>query len=275
MTVAFGYATPRGNGTFQLAFNGPDPRAYFPSTYSYVLGADGRLRPGQGGDARAVPLLRGDARARRSRRSCGTHGCRARSCTSRSTRSCRSPGRRRRRTVRWRAPRRRHPPPEVDGGPGAGQRPRGAVGYWRPGRRQRTRSAASGPGGEPSSAGRRGRCPRRSRRTRRRRYAPGDGRGSGTVTPHHEANRGARLAVGERGARVPLLRSRQTPTIWLILARRLRRSGGDGVAQVDEERPHHDPLRGAHVARVRVLVTASLAGAVTTTRSGPNAARSR
>jgi len=37
VTVALGYATPRGNGTFQLAFNGPDPRSYFPSTYSYVL----------------------------------------------------------------------------------------------------------------------------------------------------------------------------------------------------------------------------------------------
>jgi phosphate transport system substrate-binding protein len=37
VTVALGYATARGNGTFQLAFNGPDPRAYFPSTYSYVL----------------------------------------------------------------------------------------------------------------------------------------------------------------------------------------------------------------------------------------------
>jgi hypothetical protein len=37
VTVALGYATPRGNGTFKLAFSGPDPRAYFPSTYSYVL----------------------------------------------------------------------------------------------------------------------------------------------------------------------------------------------------------------------------------------------
>ncbi len=37
VTVALGYATPRGNGTFQLAYNGADPRAYFPSTYSYVL----------------------------------------------------------------------------------------------------------------------------------------------------------------------------------------------------------------------------------------------
>jgi len=37
VTTALGYATPRGNGTFQLAYSGPDPHAYFPSTYSYVL----------------------------------------------------------------------------------------------------------------------------------------------------------------------------------------------------------------------------------------------
>lgn len=37
VTVALGYATPRGDGTFNLNFTGPDPRAYFPSTYSYVL----------------------------------------------------------------------------------------------------------------------------------------------------------------------------------------------------------------------------------------------
>jgi phosphate transport system substrate-binding protein len=37
VTVALGYATGRANGTFALNFNGLDPRAYFPSTYSYVL----------------------------------------------------------------------------------------------------------------------------------------------------------------------------------------------------------------------------------------------
>jgi LPXTG-motif cell wall-anchored protein len=37
VTVALGYATGRGNGTFKLNFTGPDPRAYFPSTYSYIL----------------------------------------------------------------------------------------------------------------------------------------------------------------------------------------------------------------------------------------------
>ncbi len=37
VTVALGYATGRGDGTFNLNFTGPDPRAYFPSTYSYVL----------------------------------------------------------------------------------------------------------------------------------------------------------------------------------------------------------------------------------------------
>jgi phosphate transport system substrate-binding protein len=48
VTVALGYATPRGNGTFQLAFNGPDQRAYFPSTYSYVLGQTAGFDPGKG-----------------------------------------------------------------------------------------------------------------------------------------------------------------------------------------------------------------------------------
>jgi ABC-type phosphate transport system substrate-binding protein len=41
VTVALGYATPNPDpksvGTFILAYDGPDPRAYFPSTYSYVL----------------------------------------------------------------------------------------------------------------------------------------------------------------------------------------------------------------------------------------------
>lgn len=37
VTVALGYATGRGDGTFNLNFTGPDSRAYFPSTYSYVI----------------------------------------------------------------------------------------------------------------------------------------------------------------------------------------------------------------------------------------------
>ena len=41
VTLALGYATPSSDpaatGTFVLHFNGSDPRAYFPSTYSYVL----------------------------------------------------------------------------------------------------------------------------------------------------------------------------------------------------------------------------------------------
>jgi len=48
VTVALGYATARGNGTFQLAFNGPDPRAYFPSTYSYVLAQTAGFDPSKG-----------------------------------------------------------------------------------------------------------------------------------------------------------------------------------------------------------------------------------
>ncbi len=37
VTIALAYATERSNGTFQLSYDGPDPNAYFPSTYSYVL----------------------------------------------------------------------------------------------------------------------------------------------------------------------------------------------------------------------------------------------
>jgi phosphate transport system substrate-binding protein len=48
VTVALGYASPRGNGTFQLAFNGPDRRAYFPSTYSYVLAQTAGFDPQKG-----------------------------------------------------------------------------------------------------------------------------------------------------------------------------------------------------------------------------------
>jgi ABC-type phosphate transport system substrate-binding protein len=36
-TIALGFATPRPNGTFELSYNGADPRAYFPSTYSYAI----------------------------------------------------------------------------------------------------------------------------------------------------------------------------------------------------------------------------------------------
>jgi phosphate transport system substrate-binding protein len=39
VTVALAYATGNGDGTFHLNFNGADPRAYFPSTYSYILAA--------------------------------------------------------------------------------------------------------------------------------------------------------------------------------------------------------------------------------------------
>jgi ABC-type phosphate transport system substrate-binding protein len=48
VTVALGYATGRGDGTFDLAFNGPDPRAYFPSTYSYVLAQTTGWDPAKG-----------------------------------------------------------------------------------------------------------------------------------------------------------------------------------------------------------------------------------
>jgi phosphate transport system substrate-binding protein len=48
VTVALGYAHARSNGTFQLAFNGPDPKAYFPSTYSYILAQTTGFDPGKG-----------------------------------------------------------------------------------------------------------------------------------------------------------------------------------------------------------------------------------
>jgi phosphate transport system substrate-binding protein len=48
VTVALGYATGRPDGTFDLAFNGPDPRAYFPSTYSYVLAQTTGWDPAKG-----------------------------------------------------------------------------------------------------------------------------------------------------------------------------------------------------------------------------------
>jgi phosphate transport system substrate-binding protein len=69
VTVALGYATGRSDGTFQLNFKGPDPRAYFPSTYSYVLAQTTGSDPGKAaslsqflcyavgaGQVRAVPL---------------------------------------------------------------------------------------------------------------------------------------------------------------------------------------------------------------------------
>jgi ABC-type phosphate transport system substrate-binding protein len=48
VTVALGYATGRGDGTFNLNFTGPDSRAYFPSTYSYVLAQTTGFDPGKG-----------------------------------------------------------------------------------------------------------------------------------------------------------------------------------------------------------------------------------
>jgi ABC-type phosphate transport system substrate-binding protein len=48
VTVALGYATGRGDGTFNLNFTGPDPRAYFPSTYSYVIAQTTGFDPGKG-----------------------------------------------------------------------------------------------------------------------------------------------------------------------------------------------------------------------------------
>jgi ABC-type phosphate transport system substrate-binding protein len=54
VTVALGYATAQNDpstntvGTFALNFGGPDPRAYFPSTYSYILAQTGGSSPSKG-----------------------------------------------------------------------------------------------------------------------------------------------------------------------------------------------------------------------------------
>jgi ABC-type phosphate transport system substrate-binding protein len=52
VTVALGYATPNPDpaavGTFILHYDGPDPRAYFPSTYSYILAQTTGFDPGKG-----------------------------------------------------------------------------------------------------------------------------------------------------------------------------------------------------------------------------------
>ena len=69
-TIALGFATPRGNGTFELSYDGADPRAYFPSTYSYAIAQTTGFDPAKGkvlatylnyaackGQDRAEPLL--------------------------------------------------------------------------------------------------------------------------------------------------------------------------------------------------------------------------
>lgn len=47
-TVALGFASPRGNGTFELSYDGGDPRAYFPSTYSYAIAQTTGFDPAKG-----------------------------------------------------------------------------------------------------------------------------------------------------------------------------------------------------------------------------------
>ncbi|MFZ4432747.1 MAG: substrate-binding domain-containing protein [Microthrixaceae bacterium] len=69
-TIALGFAKPRPNGTFELAYDGRDPRAYFPSTYSYAIAQTAGFDPAKGktfaeylyyavckGQERAEPLL--------------------------------------------------------------------------------------------------------------------------------------------------------------------------------------------------------------------------
>ena len=48
VTTALGYATARPDGTFQLEYNGSDPAAYFPSTYSYVIAPTDGYDPAKG-----------------------------------------------------------------------------------------------------------------------------------------------------------------------------------------------------------------------------------
>lgn len=69
-TVALGFAKPNGDGTFKLSYSGTDPRAYFPSTYSYTIAQTKGFSPAKGkvlatylnyavckGQDRAEPLL--------------------------------------------------------------------------------------------------------------------------------------------------------------------------------------------------------------------------
>ncbi len=68
-SVALAYATPQPDGTFNLNYTAPDPNAYFPSTYSYVIAQTTGFDSGKGqtlatfldyavtiGQKRAVPL---------------------------------------------------------------------------------------------------------------------------------------------------------------------------------------------------------------------------
>ena len=47
-TVALGFARPIGDGTFKLSYTGADPRAYFPSTYSYTIAQTRGFDPAKG-----------------------------------------------------------------------------------------------------------------------------------------------------------------------------------------------------------------------------------
>ena len=47
-TIALGYAEARANGTFALRYDGADPGAYFPSTYSYVIAQTAGFDPAKG-----------------------------------------------------------------------------------------------------------------------------------------------------------------------------------------------------------------------------------
>ena len=47
--LALSYATPNSAGTFNLDFTGPNPAAYFPSTYSYVLAPTSTKAPASAG----------------------------------------------------------------------------------------------------------------------------------------------------------------------------------------------------------------------------------
>ena len=92
VTVALGYATGRGDGTFNLNFTGPDPRAYFPSTYSYVLAQTTGFDRREGRGARPVPLLRGEHRAGDRPAAPLRAALDAAGATSRSTPSAQIPG---------------------------------------------------------------------------------------------------------------------------------------------------------------------------------------
>ena len=104
-TVALGYARGNGNGTFQLRYDGPDARAYFPSTYSYAIAQTGGFSAEKGA-VLATFLNYAVTAGQRRAEPLSYRVCRPSWSTSRWTRSRRSLAPRRDRPI-WLVRRRR------------------------------------------------------------------------------------------------------------------------------------------------------------------------